>query len=95
MRHIATMSENQTRCCGDDRVRSEFSIGVTSGDDFLYESKLWRHNCIHTQAPSGGRAREDGDMKRVHVKFSDDPDWNTELNQLNCMRVVRTGKRNS
>ena len=45
--------------------------------------------------PSGERAREDGDEKRVRVKFSDDPGWNTELNQQNCIRVVRTGKGNS
>ena len=42
--------------------------------------------------PSGERAREDGDVKRVLVKFSDDPDWNTELHQQSCMRVVRTVK---
>ena len=54
---------------------------VTGGDDYLYESKLWSHDHIHTQASSGERARVDGDVKRVLVKFSDDPDWNTELNQ--------------
>ena len=89
------MSENHDRCSGDDRVWRELFGWVTGGDDYLDESKLWSHDRIHTQPPSGEHAREDGDVKRVLVKFSDDPDWNTELNQQSCIRVVRTGKRNS
>ena len=49
-RRIAIMSENQTRCSGDDRVQSEFFGWVTGGDDSLYDSKLWNHDRIHTQA---------------------------------------------
>ena len=94
LRHIAIMSENQTRCSGDDRVQSEFFDWVTGGDDYLYESKLWNHDRIHTQALDEKRTNEDGDVKRVLVKFCDAHDWNTELDQQSCIRVARR-KRNS
>ena len=71
------MSENQTRCSGDDRVWSEFSRLVTGGDDYLYESKLWSHDRIH-MAVDEERTREDGDVKKVLVQISDDPNWNLE-----------------
>ena len=68
------MSENQTRCGGDDRVWGEFFDWVTGGDDHLYESKLWSHDRIH-MALDEERTREDGDVKKVLVKFSHDPEW--------------------
>ena len=49
-RRNAIMSENQTRCSGDDRVQSGIFFSVTGGDDYLYESKLWNHDRVHTQA---------------------------------------------
>ena len=75
------MSENQTRCSGDDRVQSEFVCSVTGGDDYLHESNLWNHDCIHTQALDEEWTRVDGDVKKALVKFSNAHDWNTELNQ--------------
>ena len=75
------MSENQTMCSGDDLVWSEFFEWVIGGDDSLYESKLWSHDCIHTQALDEEWTRDDGDVKKVLVKFSDAHEWNTELNQ--------------
>ena len=71
LRRIAIMSGNQTRCSGDDLVWSEFFDWVTGGDDYSYESKLWRHDRIHAQALSEERIGENGDEKRVLVKFSD------------------------
>ena len=73
LRRMAIMSENQTRCSGDDRVWSEFFAWVTGGDDSSYESMLWSHDRIH-MALDEWRTREDGDVKRVLVKFSDDPE---------------------
>ena len=60
-------------CSGDDRVSGELFDWISGGDDYFYESKLWSLDRIHTQVPSGERPREDGDAKRVLVKFSDDP----------------------
>ena len=80
---------NQTRCSGDDRVQSEFFDWVTGGDDYLCESKLWNHDRIHTEALDEKRTSEDGDVKRVLVKFSNAHDWNTELNQQSCVRDAR------
>ena len=94
LRHIAIIGENQTRCSRDDRVQIEFFDGVTSGDDYLCESKLWNHDRIHTWALDEKRTSEDGDVKRVLVKFSNAHDWNTELNQQSCVRVA-CRKRNS
>ena len=54
----------------------------------MYESKLWRHDRIHTQALDEERTRDDGDVKRVLVKSSNAHDWNTELNQQSCCRVA-------
>ena len=79
LRRIAIMSENQTRCRGDDRVWGEFFGWVTGGDDYLYKSKHWSHDHIHMLFDEE-RTREDGDVKRVLVKFSDDP----ELEYRNC-----------
>ena len=73
LRHIAIMSENQTRCCGDDRVGGEFFDSVTGGDDYLYETKPWSHDRIH-MAFDEERTREDGDVKKVLLEFSDDPE---------------------
>ena len=36
LRRIAIMSENQTKCSGDDRVWGEFFCWVTGGDDYSY-----------------------------------------------------------
>ena len=72
LRRIAIISENETRC-GDYRVWCEFFDWVTGGDDYLYESKLWSHDRIHT-ALDQERTREDGDVKKVLVKFSNDPE---------------------
>ena len=40
-------------------------------DDHLcdFESVLWRHDNVHTQALSKERTGENGDVKRVLVKF--------------------------
>ena len=73
------MSENQNRCSGDDRVWNEFFDWVTGGDDYLYESKLWSHDRMHPQAVDEEWTRDDGDVKRVLVKFSDAHDWNTRV----------------
>ena len=64
LRHIAIMSESQTRCSGDDRVWCEFLDWVTGGDDYVYKSKLWSHDRIHMDLDEE-RTREDGDVKRV------------------------------
>ena len=95
LRRIAIMSENQTRCSGDDGVQSEFFDGVTGGDDYLYESKLWDHDHILTHALDDEWARDDGNVRRVLVKLSDAHDWNAELNQQSCTRVAHDRKRNS
>ena len=71
---IAIMSENQTRCSGDDRVWSEFFDWVTGGDDYLYGSKLLSHDRIHNEALGEEWTSEEGDVKMVLVKFSDDHD---------------------
>ena len=92
LRRIAIMSENQTRCSGDDRVQSEFFDGVTGGDDYLYESKLWDHDHILTHALDDEWTRDDGNVRRVLVKLSDAHDWNTELNQQSCTRVAHAGR---
>ena len=79
LRRIAIVSENQTRCSGDDRVWGESFDWVTGGDDYLYKSKLWSLDPIH-MALDEERTREDGDVKKVLVKFSDDP----ELEHRSC-----------
>ena len=84
LRRIAIMSENQTWCSSDDRVQSEFFDWVTGGDDYLYESKLWNHDRIHTQALDEEWNKVDGDVKRVLLKFSNAH----ELNQQSCIRVA-------
>ena len=76
---IAIMSGNQTRCSGDDCVSGEFFGWVTGGDDYLCKSKLWGHDRIH-MALDEERTRKDGDVKKVLVKFSDDP----ELEYRSC-----------
>ena len=38
------------------------------------------------------RSREDGDVEKVLVKFSDAHEWNTKWNQQSWIRVVRTGR---
>ena len=48
---------------------------MTTGTKF--ESELWRHDRIHTQALSEERTRENGDVERVLVKFSTFTNWNT------------------
>ena len=63
LRRIATMSEDQVKCIYNSRVCGEFFDWVTSCDDYLYESKLWSHDRIHTQALSEERTGEDGDVK--------------------------------
>ena len=42
-----------------------------------FESELWSHDRIHTQALSKERTGENGDVKRVLVKFSTSTNWNT------------------
>ena len=84
-----TVLSRYTGSC-DDRVWCEFFDLVTGGDDDLYEYQLWSHDRIHTQALGEERTGEDEDVKRVLVKFSDAHDWNTDLNQQSCIRVVRT-----
>ena len=91
LRRIAIMSENPAMSSGDDRVWGEFFDWVTGGDDYSYESKLWSHNRIHTQALGEEWTRDDGDVKRVLVKFFTH-DWNTELNQQSCIRVAYGGR---
>ena len=61
------------RGSGDDRVWCEFFDWVAGGDDHLYESQLWSHDRRHI-ALDEERTREDGDVKEVLVKFSDDPE---------------------
>ena len=57
----ATMSEDQVKCIYNSRVCGEFfRLGC---DDYLYESKLWSHDRIHTQHLSEERTGEDGDVK--------------------------------
>ena len=41
------MSENQTKCSGDDRVWGVFFDWVAGDDDYLYKSKIWSHDRIH------------------------------------------------
>ena len=89
---LASTNENHTRCSCDDCVWCKNFDLVTGGDDNLCESKLWSHDRTHNQALDEERTSEDGDEKRVLVKFSDAHDWNTELNQQSCIRVVRTGR---
>ena len=95
LRRIAIMSENQTMCSGDDRVWSEFFDWVTGGDDYLYESKFWSHDRIHTQALDDEWTRDDGDVKKVLVKFSDAHDWITELKSAELYTSCAHRKRNS
>ena len=73
LRRIAIMSENQTRYGGDDRVWNEFFDWHSGGDDYSYESKLWSHDRIH-MALNEEWTRHDGDVKKVLVKFSDEPE---------------------
>ena len=64
-------------------------------------SELWGHDRIY-MALDEERTREDGDVKKVPVKFSDVHCWNTELNKSTekmkslqeSIRVARR-KRNS
>ena len=44
-----------------------------------FQSELGRHDRVHIQAVSEERTREDGDVKRVLVKFSTLTDWNTRV----------------
>ena len=46
---------------------------------YLYKSELWSHDNIH-MALGEERTREDGDVKKVCVKLSDDP----ELEHRSC-----------
>ena len=57
----------------------------------MYVSELWSHDRIY-MALDEERTREDGDVKRVLVKFSDAHYWNTESNQQSCVRVARAGR---
>ena len=43
----------------------------------IFESELWRHDRIHTQALSEEWTRENCDVKRVLVKFPMLTCWNT------------------
>ena len=61
----------QFSCC------REFFDWVTGGDDYLYDFLIWRHDRIHTQALSKEWTGENGDVKRVLVKFSTLTNWNT------------------
>ena len=40
LRHVASTSENQTRCSCDHRVWAAFFDSVTGSDDYWYDSKL-------------------------------------------------------
>ena len=65
LRRIATMSEDQVKCIYNSRVCGEFFLnGLQSCDDYLYESKLWSNDRIHTQALSEERTGDHGDLKR-------------------------------
>ena len=44
-----------------------------------FKSELWNHNRIRTQALSKERTGENGDVKRVLVKFSTLTNWNTRV----------------
>ena len=57
------MSENQTKCSGDDRVWGESFCWVTSGDDCFNETELWSHDRIH-MALDEERTRVVGDLKK-------------------------------
>ena len=50
-------------------------MAITIGTKF--SSELWRHDRIHTQALSKERTGENGDVKRVLVKFLALTNWNT------------------
>ena len=82
LRRIAIMSENQTRCSGDDSVWGEF-FSIGSHDDYLYEPKLWSHDRVH-MALDEERTREDGDVEKVLVKFSDDPELEYRSCKISC-----------
>ena len=62
---------NQAMCSGEDRVWSEFYDWVTGGDYCLYETNLWNYDRTCIRALDEGRTREESDVKRVLVKFSD------------------------
>ena len=88
------MSENHTRCIGEDRVWSEFFDWVTGGDGYLYESRPWSHDRIHVTLDEE-RTREDGDVKKSACEVF----WPSrigipKLKQQSCIRVVHR-RRNS
>ena len=64
MRTRATFA--QFSCC------REFFDWIAGGDGYLvrFLSEVWSHDHIHTQALSEERTRDNGDVKRVLVKFS-------------------------
>ena len=57
----------------------------------MYVFELWSHDRIYMTLDEK-RTREDGDVKKVLVKFSDAHYRNTESNQQSCVRVARAGR---